>query len=1204
MKQVQLIHFKIIILKPIFFLILGIVVLFSKSAFSYSEEELEKRIKELRWKELQVYTDTFKWYGDTYIDKNEEIFEKITLYKKGYKPFNTIMDLISIWQDTKSAAEDLANGKNIDASLNILSSFLTSLGKVKELDKKLVKLIFRGAISASTISLLITAAKTTYDSFKELEKENIDFNFFMSQQDVLGDPVLSKKVDNPFLTDTVVRYDNKAIEYYLKYHFLSSPKKFCSFANEKYPPGCPNWGFWEWQAIWEFENYGVVDKEKYKKEGIDIDKLLNQWKKEKIDIKIMIHQFLKDLNKVQLAHLRAMALRNDLHRLSVYLNRNVKNLEEARGTLNFSLNRLRYCNKLAANIRYDENWIYEVASCFDSLNEIPPLRISGIREKKKEVYKNLCKALENYRKYKAKITHEKRIKILSKKVSGYSLPPLSKINYYSVENRFFELFKKYYKDPDRFNKMRNELYFKKIENSLKVHNQHIKKVNEIIEDLEETIKREERESRRRELENKKSHMEYILRVLRERVEYLQYLARDLDARLQFLLSHWQNSLNTFSQTIQKMNDSTLEFLKKAEIIKRNLEEYAAYPLESIEETIKELKQVKEFPIPIITPTYISSQCDKVSSYSVPFPNLEALRCFNDRLVSVLLKCPNMFFCGYLFSMDINLHQIEGNIQEAKLFLEEIEMFKDYIEKNFENIEHSQRFRELAEEILKLKLNLRIEEIFNNYNKVLKKSAEISALIPKAEERVNKFSRLLKKALEIYPEAEKHYQECKENERWADALNSYVVNKLTDLVEIFNKAAPHSYEKYKIFTCSSKGKEYTLVSFLSPIGMQTKEPILITSQKLAEIKEGLRSIYASSSGIIGNFLPKFKQQTAESLNFFSKAKVYSSSDAVIFPQNKSIYDKCILEKIYKTLKDKAYVNLSRVRKLLKSYELKPEYFSVNSKYYLVLPNNRDLQILLRDIRSLIWEYPNKIKKTVFTWEERYKESEKEIKELKADLSVQLSKFKQGEDVIFPETPEEPIKKVLDYIELLNSELESGEIYISGIGKMPLTSQAKAKLSNLRNKFEKLKEEWFEFWKKLQEEIEKTSIEIRYKLDPKASIWELYTEFTRCYINKNLPCILELISENWSASDGTTIDEMEEILENSFDIFDRIEYKIKNFRVEPQGNGIFRVYYKNEIIGYIFSQNITHKEGYEVIEEVGLENGEVKILKTLKGQFWKR
>ncbi len=1234
MKQAQVIHFKYVLIILIFILIFSFFwsdFLFAQSGNSDIEPKTMEVYKSVSDYEEKVLTEEYREILEIPETKIEEYQSKLDSLNDFYK-------------DAVSAAKKLGEFKYTEGTLDALSAFWNALGAIGA-DETLAKYCFKGAIGTNTIGFIITAAKLTYESFKELEKANIDYNFFMAQQKALNDDMLRIKTDNPFSTDVVIRYDSKAVDYYLKKYFLSSPEEFCSFTEKRYNYRCPSWDFVTWTAVWEYENFGTIDKKH--SDAIEI------WKKEKNAIRRVIHVFLKDFNKVQLARLRAMALRSDLVKLEKYLRReqDFENLKEAFKKIDNISKYLERCNKVATNAIqsnvYNIDFIYKIADCMNHLDEIPPLKIFGIKEKKKKVYIALKKALKKQRKLEAELEHKRRVKILSKKVRGYTLPSMPDIDSSIVDKKFIETYKKYFEKikgcnsinqfdwayyycSSQFQEIRKEIYAEKIKKALKEHKKHITKVKKIIDDLEEAISKAKNWKEKEKLEKEKEHMEDILGVLNERVDYLSNLQKNLDLRLKYLLVRWNNSLKILSDTVPHMNAFLDEQLKEISNIKIGLERCAGkrpwekiieqdneiitpHPINRLKDDIKKLENYKDsHPIFVITPSYIQSKCKQnLAQFSGIKALEESAKCWYDSIKKITHyphPPPDPSFYKQF------LQEMEDIIQKAKSLSNKIESYKKYIEKNLENIDTSDEFIKIASELLGLKD--RLPEIINKYNKLLAEYSEIPSLINKAEEKKNEYSQLLEKAWELYKEDWKHYQEVKENEEWIRTFRILVNNNI--YLKIQKIAWIDSYDKYKIYTCSSKRKNYTLATTYNIYG-GSEFWENISSEKLTEVVETLQYVY--NLGIITKYFPAFKNELYKALNFYSNIKPLTTGDYVVFPQNKSIYSKCIFENIYKLLKKEIFINPHKGTNLLKQYGLKPEFLAVKYKkekignvehyvavrdYYLIPPNNRDLEMLLGKIYRLIYDYPKKIKNTILAWEEKYKKSEEELKKLKTELNNRLFKLKQGENVEFPGDPEQPqpIRRILNYISSLNDELKSGTIYISLIGEIPLTSQAKNQLSAIRNKFQKLRDEWFDFWEKLQKEIERIANEHRLETHSREAIMELYAEFARCYMDKNLPCILELISENWSAPDGTTIDEMEEILENSFDVFDRIEYKIKNFRIEPEKNGKFKVYYENEIIGYIFSENITHKESYKVVEEVGIKDGKVKILKTLQGQFWKR
>ena len=115
--------------------------------------------------------------------------------------------------------------------------------------------------------------------------------------------------------------------------------------------------------------------------------------------------------------------------------------------------------------------------------------------------------------------------------------------------------------------------------------------------------------------------------------------------------------------------------------------------------------------------------------------------------------------------------------------------------------------------------------------------------------------------------------------------------------------------------------------------------------------------------------------------------------------------------------------------------------------------------------------------------------------------------------------------------------------------------------------------------------------------------LYREFAREYSNRNLTGVLRLLAGDWSSADGSDFTDLEETLTNSFDTFDRIEYRISGLENAPLHHSIkASVSYIATVTGYIFDQDLTHKESFAVNELVAIENGSLKIKKTLSGGFW--
>ena len=97
---------------------------------------------------------------------------------------------------------------------------------------------------------------------------------------------------------------------------------------------------------------------------------------------------------------------------------------------------------------------------------------------------------------------------------------------------------------------------------------------------------------------------------------------------------------------------------------------------------------------------------------------------------------------------------------------------------------------------------------------------------------------------------------------------------------------------------------------------------------------------------------------------------------------------------------------------------------------------------------------------------------------------------------------------------------------------------------------------------------------------------------------------LISEEWTSAEGADISDLEEVLNNSFTVFDTIDYSISGLRVESLEDGTFKVNYVSKIVGDIRGQGIKYKDSSDVTEIVGYEGGKLRILRTTSGQFWRK
>ena len=139
-------------------------------------------------------------------------------------------------------------------------------------------------------------------------------------------------------------------------------------------------------------------------------------------------------------------------------------------------------------------------------------------------------------------------------------------------------------------------------------------------------------------------------------------------------------------------------------------------------------------------------------------------------------------------------------------------------------------------------------------------------------------------------------------------------------------------------------------------------------------------------------------------------------------------------------------------------------------------------------------------------------------------------------------------------------------------------------------------------KLRHRISQLHLEKNQKV--RAEVQLFYEKFRNAYSNRDVIGVISFLSDDWETSDGSTISDVEEILENSFRMFDEVQYHISNLNVSEMSNDNYQVSYHSSIIGKIYRMNIEHKEENDVIEVIGPVNGKMKILRTLNGRYWMR
>lgn len=149
------------------------------------------------------------------------------------------------------------------------------------------------------------------------------------------------------------------------------------------------------------------------------------------------------------------------------------------------------------------------------------------------------------------------------------------------------------------------------------------------------------------------------------------------------------------------------------------------------------------------------------------------------------------------------------------------------------------------------------------------------------------------------------------------------------------------------------------------------------------------------------------------------------------------------------------------------------------------------------------------------------------------------------------------------------------------------------------------------KRLREEEQKKAEAERLRMENEQKmvaenltlVKDLYTRFKQAYEGKNDSQVMSMISDDWQASDGSTLSDLRTNLRRSFKTFDEIRYNIQNLSVKPAAEGRYSISYDVTITSRIYKRNLKHEEKSTIYEEVTLDrSGKPRISKTLGGRFW--
>ncbi|MDP2431446.1 MAG: hypothetical protein Q8O33_05395 [Pseudomonadota bacterium] len=119
---------------------------------------------------------------------------------------------------------------------------------------------------------------------------------------------------------------------------------------------------------------------------------------------------------------------------------------------------------------------------------------------------------------------------------------------------------------------------------------------------------------------------------------------------------------------------------------------------------------------------------------------------------------------------------------------------------------------------------------------------------------------------------------------------------------------------------------------------------------------------------------------------------------------------------------------------------------------------------------------------------------------------------------------------------------------------------------------------------------------------AVVRKLYQDFAAAYQARNLNSLLRHMTADWKAADGSDLRDLEDILDNSFRVFDRIQFGISGLSIQQMGQGLYRLSYTATITGLINQMNLKHQESAQIEDSVTLTPDGPKIQSTRGGRLW--
>ena len=130
----------------------------------------------------------------------------------------------------------------------------------------------------------------------------------------------------------------------------------------------------------------------------------------------------------------------------------------------------------------------------------------------------------------------------------------------------------------------------------------------------------------------------------------------------------------------------------------------------------------------------------------------------------------------------------------------------------------------------------------------------------------------------------------------------------------------------------------------------------------------------------------------------------------------------------------------------------------------------------------------------------------------------------------------------------------------------------------------------------------TVDVKLDDDRSQEVRDFYERFKSAYEGRNTPQVMSLISEAWTAGDGTALSDLDENLRNNFRLYDEIRYAMSGLKITKTG-AKYQACYDVAITSRIFKRNLKHEEKSQVCEELSAEDGgKFRISRTFSGNYW--